>query len=509
MKDLLLTLDIGTGSTRAGLVMCTGEILGFAQREYDQITPQAGWAEQPPSLWWQSACECTQELLVRFAEYRPRIAAVGVCGQMHGTVLLDADGELVVDRALLWNDKRSQAQVDNFKQQQAPEPWLALLNNPPAAAWPAFKLCWLRENHPEQWAQVATVLMPKDYINFRLCGVRATDYSEASCYYLMDSATQTWSETALNQFQLRRDQLPALYLSSDVIGQIDQSAAAATGLPVGIPVVAGAADMAATLLGSGVYQPGTASDSTGTSTLLTVVAKQPLLDPWVNNLHLANSAWGGFTILDAGGDAMRWARMALNDSRLNHQQMLDLAANVSPGAEGLLFLPYLTGERLAEHTNSRAQFFGLQRKHRQEHLYRAVLEGVALAALRNLQQLRRCTQEPDAMIASGGGARSALWLQIKSSAYNLPILQTRNQENGTTGCAIIAGVGIGLFSSFAQGVSRTVSIEREITPDPRLHEHYLRCFELFEQLYGQAQSLYEQLDVISSFSFSENKGTPQ
>lgn len=509
MKDLLLTLDIGTGSTRAGLVMCTGEILGFAQREYDQITPQAGWAEQPPSLWWQSACECTQELLVRFAEYRPRIAAVGVCGQMHGTVLLDADGELVVDRALLWNDKRSQPQVDNFKQQQAPEPWLALLNNPPAAAWPAFKLCWLRENHPEQWAQVATVLMPKDYINFRLCGVRATDYSEASCYYLMDSATQTWSETALNQFQLRRDQLPALYLSSDVIGQIDQSAAAATGLPVGIPVVAGAADMAATLLGSGVYQPGTASDSTGTSTLLTVVTKQPLLDPWVNNLHLANSAWGGFTILDAGGDAMRWARMALNDSRLNHQQMLDLAANVSPGAEGLLFLPYLTGERLAEHTNSRAQFFGLQRKHRQEHLYRAVLEGVALAALRNLQQLRRCTQEPDAMIASGGGARSALWLQIKSSAYNLPILQTRNQENGTTGCAIIAGVGIGLFSSFAQGVSRTVSIEREITPDPRLHEHYLRCFELFEQLYGQAQSLYEQLDVISSFSFSENKGTPQ
>ncbi|MGK4442308.1 xylulokinase [Yersinia enterocolitica] len=509
MKDLLLTLDIGTGSTRAGLVMCTGEILGFAQREYDQITSQAGWAEQPPSLWWQSACECTQELLVRFAEYRPRIAAVGVCGQMHGTVLLDADGELVVDRALLWNDKRSQPQVDNFKQQQAPEPWLALLNNPPAAAWPAFKLCWLRENHPEQWAQVATVLMPKDYINFRLCGVRATDYSEASCYYLMDSATQTWSETALNQFQLRRDQLPALYLSSDVIGQIDQSAAAATGLPVGIPVVAGAADMAATLLGSGVYQPGTASDSTGTSTLLTVVAKQPLLDPWVNNLHLANSAWGGFTILDAGGDAMRWARMALNDSRLNHQQMLDLAANVSPGAEGLLFLPYLTGERLAEHINSRAQFFGLQRKHRQEHLYRAVLEGVALAALRNLQQLRRCTQEPDAMIASGGGARSALWLQIKSSAYNLPILQTRNQENGTTGCAIIAGVGIGLFSSFAQGVSRTVSIEREITPDPRLHEHYLRCFELFEQLYGQAQSLYEQLDVISSFSFSENKGTPQ
>ena len=506
MKDLLLTLDVGTGSTRAGLVMCTGEIIGFAQREYDQITPQAGWAEQAPSLWWQSACECIQELLSRFAEYRSRIAAVGVCGQMHGTVLLDADGGLVIDRAMLWNDKRSQPQVERFKQQPA-ESWLALLNNPPTAAWPAFKLCWLREHHPELWARVATVLMPKDYINFRLCGVRATDYSEASCYYLMDSRTQTWSETALTQFQVRREQLPSLHLSSDVIGQIDQAAAAVTGLPAGIPIVAGAADMAATLLGSGVYLPGTASDSTGTSTLLTVVAKQPLLDPLINNLHLANRAWGGFTILDAGGDAMRWARMALNDSGLSHQQMLELAAKVTPGAEGLLFLPYLTGERLAAHTNSRAQFFGLQRKHRQEHLYRAVLEGVALAALRNLQQLRRCGHAPETMIASGGGARSALWLQIKASAYNLPILQTRNQENGTTGCAIVAGVGVGLFNSFADGVSRTVSVEREFMPDPRLHQHYLRCFELFEQLYCQAQPLYEQLDVISSFSFSADKGT--
>lgn len=509
MKDLLLTLDIGTGSTRAGLVTNTGEILGFAQREYEQITPQAGWSEQPPSLWWQSVCQCTQELYARYAEYWPRIAAVGACGQMHGTVLLDADGELVVDRAMLWNDKRAQPQVARFSHQQPPQPWLELLNNPPTAAWPAFKLAWLREHHPSQWERIATVLMPKDYVNFRLCGVRATDYSEASCYYLMDSATLQWSPEALRQFGLRADQLPAIHLSSEVIGHITYSAASVTGLPPGVPVVAGTADMAATLLGSGVYQAGIASDSTGTSTLLTVVSEHPLLSAGVNNLHLANSAWGGFTLLDAGGDAMRWARSALSAGQLSHQQMLDMAAEVPPGAEGLLFLPYLTGERLAEHTNSRAQFFGLQRKHRQPHLYRAVLEGVALASLRNLQQLRRHAQEPEAMIASGGGARSPLWLQIKASVYNLPLLQTRNQENGTTGCAIVAGIGVGLFSSFAQGVSRTVSIEREFTPDPRQHEHYLRCFELFEQLYRQAQPLYEQLDVISSFSFSPDEGTPQ
>ncbi|MDN6880870.1 FGGY family carbohydrate kinase, partial [Serratia bockelmannii] len=260
MKDLLLTLDIGTGSTRAGLVTNTGEILGFAQREYEQITQQAGWSEQPPSLWWQSVCQCTQELYARYAEYWPRIAAVGACGQMHGTVLLDADGELVVDRAMLWNDKRAQPQVARFSHQQPPQPWLELLNNPPTAAWPAFKLAWLREHHPSQWERIATVLMPKDYVNFRLCGVRATDYSEASCYYLMDSATLQWSPEALRQFGLRADQLPAIHLSSEVIGHITPAAASVTGLPPGVPVVAGTADMAATLLGSGVYQAGIASD---------------------------------------------------------------------------------------------------------------------------------------------------------------------------------------------------------------------------------------------------------
>lgn len=204
MKDILLTLDVGTGSTRAGLVMNTGQILGFKQREYDQITPQTGWAEQPPSLWRQSACQYLQELLAPFVEHRPRIAAVGVCGQMHGTVLLDAAGELVVDRALLWNDKRSQPQVERFKQQG-----LAMLNNPPTAARPAFKLAWLREHHSDQWAR------------------RATDYSEASCYYLLDNGTLTWSESALRHFHLRADQLSALHLSSDIIGQVSPAAACA------------------------------------------------------------------------------------------------------------------------------------------------------------------------------------------------------------------------------------------------------------------------------------------
>lgn len=239
--------------------------------------------------------------------------------------------------------------------------------------------------------------MPKDYINFMLTGAMATDYSEASCYFLMDSETRSWSSQACETFGLRVDQLPELKLSSDIIGQVTQRAADLTGLPAGIPVVAGTSDMAASLLGSGVYEPGMASDSTGTSTLMTVVSPRPLHHPLVNNLHLANAAWGGFTILDAGGDAVRWARLALADNQITHPQLLQEAAAVPAGAEGLLFLPYLTGERLAEHTNSRAQFFGLQRKHRRGHLFRAVLEGVAFASWRNLRQLQKCGQYPQQM----------------------------------------------------------------------------------------------------------------
>lgn len=322
MKDKILTIDVGTGSTRAAIVRIDGAMIGFAQREYEQTTPRAGWSEQAPSLWWQAACDCIREVLYRYPETAAQIAVIGACGQMHGTVLLDDRGELVEDRALLWNDKRSQPQVDAFNAREGWEKWLAHLNNPPAAAWPAFKLAWWRENHPDRWSQLAKVLMPKDYINFMLTGAMATDYSEASCYFLMDSETRSWSSQACETFGLRVDQLPELKLSSDIIGQVTQRAADLTGLPAGIPVVAGTSDMAAS------------------------------------------------------------------------PQLLQEAAAVPAGAEGLLFLPYLTGERLAEHTNSRAQFFGLQRKHRRGHLFRAVLEGVAFASWRNLRQLQKCGQYP-------------------------------------------------------------------------------------------------------------------
>ncbi len=262
-----------------------------------------------------------------------------------------------------------------------------------------------------------------------------------------------------------------------------QRAADLTGLPAGIPVVAGTSDMAASLLGSGVYEPGMASDSTGTSTLMTVVSPRPLHHPLVNNLHLANAAWGGFTILDAGGDAVRWARLALADNQITHPQLLQEAAAVPAGRRAAV--SSLSDGRTSGRTHELAgTVFGLQRKHRRGHLFRAVLEGVAFASWRNLRQLQKCGQYPQQMIASGGGARSSLWLEIKAAAYNLPILSTRNQENGVTGCGIIAGVGVGLYADFASGVRQTVQFDKLISPDPRLRDYYHACCELLIRCTG-------------------------
>lgn len=194
-------------------------------------------AELAPSLWWQSVCDCIREVLYRFPDVRSQIAAIGACGQMHGTVLLDSAGQLVEDKALLWNDKRSQPQVDAFIVREDAERWLRHLNNPPAAAWPAFKLAWWREHYPQSAARIAKILMPKDFINFMLTGAIATDYSEASCYFLMDSESRSWSPQALELFGLRREQLPDLKLSSEVIGEVTREASTLTGLPAGIPDV--------------------------------------------------------------------------------------------------------------------------------------------------------------------------------------------------------------------------------------------------------------------------------
>ncbi|GLS20000.1 pentose kinase [Labrys miyagiensis] len=496
--DLILAIDVGTGSARAALVDAgSGAILEIAASEYDQIVPAFGWAEQRPADWWSGTVVAIRTVLGKHAGSKTGIAAVAACGQMHGTVLVDSQGRLTRDTAPLWNDKRTVGLVAGFEHSNPPSSYLAESGNPPTPAWPGFKLAWLRDNDPEAYQAAATVLMPKDYINLHLTGEIAMDEGDASCSFLMNPRTGRWSSAMIERLGLDAAKLPPIRSPLDILGHVTAEAAGETGLPEGIPVLVGGADYPVAVLGSGVVSPGTASDVMGTSSIITLITPQPLLDPEICNVRTVEGHWGPFTLLETGGDAMRWARRAFHEKSLSYADIVAKAAEAPAGAEGLFFLPFLAGERLGAHRNARAQFFGIGAKHGLAHLHRATLEGVAFAVNRHIRVMEASTgQKLERVVASGGGARSEFWLKIKASAYNVSILVPRETECGIVGCAAMAATALGRFAKVEDAIGHFVHYEHEVLPDPAWAETYARMQPVFDKLYRHSQALYDDLDRL-------------
>ena len=493
-KDLFLSIDVGTGSVRAALVDFQGRILTFHAVEHDQQVPHFGWSQQRPSDWWNGVVLCIHAVLERVDGAAGRIAAIACCGQMHGTVLLDREGVPVVDYAPLWNDKRTNGVLAGFLEHHDQEKLLPVTGNPAATAWPAFKLLWFKQEHPEIYRKTAAVLIVKDFINFRITGNQAIDHPEASTTYLYDINTNSWSHTLIELMGLDRNLLPELRSPVELVGTVSRRCSQETGLLEGTPVAVGAGDFPVTLLGSGVSQIGVGSDSTGTSTLLTLQTEKPVLHPIISNVLGIDKGWSAFTILDAGGDAVRWARRAFHENQVTYDQLVRLAGSAPAGSGGLLFLPYLNGERLGSRTNARAQFFGLTYAHESGHLHRAVMEGVAFASRRNLTIMEESGNPMKYMVASGGGAKTRLWLEIKASIYQTPIRTTRHTESSVLGCAMIAGTSVGIYSSLTEASERLIHIDKEIQPNPAWVSRYEKLGELFDQIYEDAAPYYRMLD---------------
>lgn len=501
METTYLAIDVGTGSVRAALVDATGSIRRLAAREHEQIVPRYGWSEQRPLDWWTGAVHAIREVLAAEPGAAQHIAAICACGQMHGTVLIDADGKLTREAAPLWNDKRAAAQVESFRARHGSgadaQAWLARTANPPTPAWPGFKLQWLRQHERDAYERATTVFMPKDYVNFRLTGERACDWSDASMTFLMDPQTRAWSPVMLEALGLDVRKLPPIRAPHEVLGAVTRAAAQATGLREGTPVLVGAADYPASVLGSGVYEPGLASDITGTSSIITVIADTPMLHPEVSNVATCEGLWGRFTLLDSGGDAMRWARRAFHENALSYEDVARKAAEAPVGAEGLFFLPYLTGERFGAHPNSRAQFFGIAARHGLAHLHRAVLEGVAFGVRRHMAMIQPAGVAIERLVAASGGAKAALWLDIKASMYRTPVLVPAEVECGVMGCALLAATATGQFATLGDAVRRFVRFAREVQPDPRAADTYDRMMPIFERLYTHSQQFYDDLDRLA------------
>ncbi|MFQ5972811.1 MAG: FGGY-family carbohydrate kinase [Alphaproteobacteria bacterium] len=498
MPPYLLAIDVGTGSGRVALVNMEGGLECIAARGYPTRTPRPGWSEQRPADWWDAVRAGTHQVLHDTGVAPEAIAGLAVCGQMHGPVPIGRDDESLLEHVQLWNDKRAEAICESFRLGEDEDALRPRTGNPVAPSWVGFKVAWIARHQPDIYERARAFLVPKDYLNLRLTGVAATDYSEASGSYVLDCESRRYDPDLAARLGVEADKFASPRSSTYVIGTVTTAAAEATGLAAGTPVVAGGGDFLVSLLGAGAARPGTGADVTGTSNLVSVFAPRPIIDGRIQNLHAADvRGWVPFGLIDAGGGALRWARRTFGPE-LDYAAIDEAASAAGPGAEGLLFLPYLTGERLGGASNSRAQLFGLTERHDLGHVWRAVLEGVALASRRNVEVMRGAGAAFDRIIATGGGANSALWLRIKAAAYRLPVATPREVESGLIGCAILAGCGAGLFDDTASAVEGMVSIGEPVHPDAQWAARYDELAAVFDRLREQAAEHFDRLDHLSS-----------
>src|SRR5215212_6629246 len=476
----LIGVDVGTSGTRALAVTTDGELVAEATRAHELLTPRPGWSEQDPAQWWKA----TKEVLAEVA--RDDVVGLGLTGQMHGSVFLDAAGE-VIRPALLWNDQRTAAECDEITERVGAERLLEIAGNPALTGFQAPKILWLAHAEPDAHARVASVLLPKDYVRLQLTGERATDASDASGTLLLDVRARDWSDALLDALELPREWLPDVYEGPEVTGILRDELAAELGLPRGVPVAAGGGDNAAAAVGVGVVREGAVSTSIGTSGVLFAHRDEFAPDPSGRVHAFCHAVPGAFHLmavaLSSGGSLSWWRQQVGGD----FDTLVGEAQAVPAGAEGLIFLPYLTGERTPHlDPHARGAFVGLTLAHGRGHLTRAVMEGVVFSLRDGLEIMRDLGTPDDDLRAVGGGARSPLWMQLQADVYGRPIRRTVIDEGPAYGAALLGGVAAGVFAD-VQEASERVRLREDVTePD---HERARR----YDELYATYTSLYPAL----------------
>jgi xylulokinase len=502
MRDAFLAIDVGTQSSRAAVLSLDGKVLAIAAQPHAMATPRPGWAEQNPADWWDATLHNIRDVVSETMD-RARVQAVATCGQMHGAVPVARDGVPLTTEVQLWCDKRAAHIATEVDSRPDSDELRRLTGNVPAAAWSGFKLAWMKREEPGLYARAWKILTPKDFINLRLTGVAATDHSEASGSFLMDSRDGTWSAELIELLDLEARHLPPIHASSEVIGAILPDVARETGLPAGTPVVAGSGDMLALLLGAGITTPGAACDTSGTASIISFYAEYPVVDPRLMNLHAAGPHWISFGILDSGGGSLRWWRDQFNAGTgeggdVLYERMMAEAARVPAGSEGLLFLPYLLGERSLGSADSRGIFFGLHPRIGPAHATRAILEGICFDLRQSLEIARESGLEIAEMRTGGGGARSALWSQIKADVYGIPISTLQHKEAGILGAAMLAGLGVKAYASEADAANRLVRTRERFIPDPQAAARYNQQYALFHDLHDRLQPSFQYAADLAS-----------
>jgi xylulokinase len=495
----VLGIDVGTGGTRALIIDGKGRVVSSATEEHEPFaSPQIGWAEQHPEDWWRACGVAARGALSQSGLQAEDMACVGFSGQMHGAVMLDEKDE-VVRPALIWCDVRTEPQCREINQKLGSARVIELTCNPALPNFTLTKFLWVREHEPGNWRRVRSVMLPKDYVRFRLTGERAIDMADASGTLMLDVANRRWSSEMLRATEIDERLLPKLYESPDVCGQISAEGAAATSLKAGTPVVAGAGDQAAGATGMGIVMPGAVSATIGTSGVVFAATDRPALDPkgrLHTFCHAVPGRWHVMGVTQAAGLSLRWFRdqfgAGTRDGRDPYEHLTDDAAKAPPGCDGLLWTPYLMGERTPHlDGKARAALVGLTASHTRAHVIRAILEGVAFS----LRDTFTIFEEMDVPVKQirlgGGGARSPLWRQIQADVYGRDVEIVEAEEGAAYGAAILAGVGAKLWTSVDQACDAIVRVRERVKTRPEASRTMNVAYKAYRRVYAATKVIFD------------------
>ena len=509
----LIGIDIGTTGTKTILVDEKGNQLASALEEYPLYTPHPKWAEQEPEDWWKATVNTIREVIEKAEINNADIRGIGLSGQMHGLVIMDKKHQ-VLRPSILWCDVRTSNQCRYIRETVGTKILTQSTCNPVLEGFTAPKIIWVRDQEPEIYEQTTNILLPKDYVRFRLTGEISMEVSDAAGTLLFDVAERQWSQAVLDKLDLNSDLLPPTYESIDVCGEITPSVAKITGLLAGTPVVGGGADNACSAVGNGIVKEGRVSASLGTSGVVLAHSDQVRVDPDLR-LHsfchsVPNKCYIMGVMLSAGG-AYRWfrdtiAQRELVEAKANGTDAYDLlgaqAENAPVGSEGLIFLPYLTGERTPHaDANAKANFFGLTLRHQRSHLIRSVMEGVTYGMRDSLELIRGLGTTVDQIYATGGGSRSTLWRQMQADIYQAEIVTINIEEGPAFGAAILAGVGTGVYTSVESATDQIVKITSQTDPISDHVEIYEQYYRIYRDLYPVLKPKFDQVtEVIEQYN---------
>ena len=510
--SIYLGIDIGTSGTKTLAMREDGCILASATETYPLSTPQPGWSEQNPAHWWRATVKTVQSVLKEAKAKPDDVEGIGLSGQMHGSVFLDKSNR-VIRPALLWNDQRTQAECEEIEEcAGGRKKLIRLVANPALTGFTAPKILWLRNNEPRNFDRVRQVLLPKDYVRFRLTGEFATEVSDASGTLLLDVRRRKWSRKLLSLLELDPSLLPEVYESDEISGRVTPAIAAELGIPPGTPVVGGGGDQAAGAVGNGIVRRGVVSATMGTSGVVFAHSDEVQIDPEgrVHTFcHAVRDKWHVMGVVLSAGGSLQWYRDEFCQAEVKeaarkgidpYELITAEAANAPAGCEGLFFLPYLTGER-TPHTDpyARGAWIGLTRRHGRAHLVRSVIEGATYAMKDSLEIIKGLDIPVKQIRVSGGGARSPFWRQVQADIYGQKVRTINAHEGPAFGVALLAAAGTGAYRDVVEACRATIATVETTAPksaDKKVYQaaypHYGRLYSTLREEFGEIATLVGQ-----------------